>query len=109
MRDVVQNALCKIEDMVKNKQEKLKNVLSAEPARKTTLCIVKQHLKNAFNNESEEIKAEVLAAVEEMKEMKYAKIEEAKKHTEHCDKDIYISKISTILTQFFEELHEMTN
>ncbi|KAG2072843.1 hypothetical protein BDR04DRAFT_1116731 [Suillus decipiens] len=102
----------KIKDAVKTEQEELKNAPFAEPARKITLHIVKQHLKDAFNNESEEIKAEVLAAVEAMKEMRCTEIEEAKKHSEHHDKDVahsYISKITTILMQFLEELHEMTD
>ncbi|KAG1771526.1 hypothetical protein EDD22DRAFT_842759 [Suillus occidentalis] len=100
----------KVKDAVKTEQEELKKVPSAEPAKKTTLGIVKRHVKAAFDNESEEVKAEVLAAIEAMKEAKSAEIEEAKKQ-DH-DKDVmcsYISKIAAILTQFFEELHEMTD
>ncbi|KIK34950.1 hypothetical protein CY34DRAFT_97030 [Suillus luteus UH-Slu-Lm8-n1] len=100
----------KVKDAVKTEQEELKKVPFAEPAKKTTLGIVKWHVKAAFGNESEEVKAEVLAAIEAMKEVKSAEIEEAKKQ-DH-DKDVmcsYISKIAVILTQFFEELHEMTN
>ncbi|KAG2137515.1 hypothetical protein DEU56DRAFT_756091 [Suillus clintonianus] len=100
----------KVKDAVKTEQEELKKAPFAEPAKKTTLGIVKRHLKAAFKNESEEVKAEVLAAIEAMKEAKCAEIEEAKKQ-DH-DKDAmcsYISKIAAILTQFFEELHEMTD
>lgn len=76
----------KIKDAVKKEQEELKNVPSAGPANKTALNIVKQHLKEAFNNESEEVKAEVLAAVETMKETKRAAIEAVKNQCH--DKDV---------------------
>ncbi|KAG2048879.1 hypothetical protein BDR06DRAFT_1070755 [Suillus hirtellus] len=98
----------KVKDAVKKEQEELRNVPSAEPAKKTALKVVKQHLQEAFNEESEEVKVEVLAAVEVMKEAKCVEIEEAKKETHN--KEVvpsYIAKIATILTQFFEELHEM--
>ncbi|KAG2063394.1 hypothetical protein BDR04DRAFT_1123289 [Suillus decipiens] len=97
----------KVKDAVKTEQEELKKVPFAEPAKKTTLGIIKRHLKAAFNNESEEVKAEVLAAIKAMKEVKCVEIEEAKKQ-DH-DKDVCISKITVILTQFFKELHEMTD
>ncbi|KAG1805824.1 uncharacterized protein BJ212DRAFT_1303889 [Suillus subaureus] len=102
----------KIKDAVKKEQEELKNVPSTGPAKKTTLNIVKQHIKQAFNNKSEEVKAEVLAAVETMKETKCAEIEAVKNQCHDINKDValrYISKIATILTQFFKELHEMTD
>lgn len=76
----------KVKDAVKTEQEELKKAPFAEPAKKTTLGIVKRHVKAAFDNESEEVKAEVLAAIEAMKEAKSAEIEEAKKQ-DH-DKDV---------------------
>jgi hypothetical protein len=75
----------KVKDAVKTEQEELKQVLFAEPAKKTTLGIIKRHLKATFNNESEEVKAEVLAAIEAMKEVKCAEIEEAKKQDHNKD------------------------
>jgi hypothetical protein len=76
----------KVKDAVKTEQEELQKLLFTEQAKKTTLGIVKRHLKAAFNNESEEVKAEVLAAIEAMKEAKCAEIEEAKKQGH--DKDV---------------------
>jgi hypothetical protein len=76
----------KVKDAVTTEQEELKKVPSAELAKKTTLGIVKRHVKATFDNESEEVKAEVLAAIEAMKEAKSAEIEEAKKQ-DH-DKDV---------------------
>ncbi|KAG1878587.1 hypothetical protein C8R48DRAFT_768145 [Suillus tomentosus] len=96
----------KVKDAVKTEQEELKHAPFAKPANKTSLCIVRRHLKDAFDNESEEVRAEVLAAIEAMKEMKREDIEEAQK--QNHDKDVYISKIGAILSQFFEELQEMT-
>ncbi|KAG1877637.1 hypothetical protein DFJ58DRAFT_835374 [Suillus subalutaceus] len=74
-----------------------------------------QRLMEKFRNDlggskSEEVKEEVFAAVEAMKEKRCTEIEEAKK--QNHDKEVihsYISKIAVILSQFFEELHEMTN
>ncbi|KAG2054208.1 hypothetical protein BDR06DRAFT_971661 [Suillus hirtellus] len=99
----------KVKDAVKTEQEELKHAPFAKPANKTSLCIVRWHLKDAFDNESKEVRAEVLTAIEAMKEMKREDIEEAQK--QNHDKDVmyrYISKIGAILSQFFEELQEMT-
>ncbi|KAG1839352.1 hypothetical protein F4604DRAFT_1691291 [Suillus subluteus] len=98
----------KVKDAVKTEQEELKNAPFAEPAKKTALHVVKWHLKCAFDNESKEVKEEVFAAVEAMKEKRRTEIEEAEK--QNHDKEVihsYISKIAVILSQFFEELHEM--
>ncbi|KAG1884560.1 hypothetical protein F4604DRAFT_1676684 [Suillus subluteus] len=84
----------KVKDAVKTEQEELKNAPFAEPAKKTALCVVRWHLKS----------------VEAMKEKRHTEIEEAKK--QNHDKEVihsYISKIAAILSQFFEELHEMTD
>lgn len=76
----------KVKDAVKTEQEELKNAPFAEPAKKTALCVIRQHLKSVFDNESEEVKQEILAAVEAMKEKRLTEIEEAKK--QHHDKEM---------------------
>jgi hypothetical protein len=74
----------KVKDAVKTEQEELKKVLFAEPAKKTTLSL-SGISKPLSNNESEKVKAEVLAAIEAMKEVKCVEIEEAKKQDHNKD------------------------
>ncbi|KAG1846149.1 hypothetical protein C8R48DRAFT_779641 [Suillus tomentosus] len=98
----------KVKDTVKSHQDALKRDLNAVPAKKMNLYIIKEHTKMAFEGESEDVKEEVQAAIEAMKEKKCAEMEEMKKKNTSPDNAVYISKIGAILTQFFEELHQMT-
>ncbi|KAG2051603.1 hypothetical protein BDR06DRAFT_973702 [Suillus hirtellus] len=82
---------------------------SSQPVGKSSIHLIMQCTKKAFEEESEEVRAAVFAAVEAMKEKKCAKIEEVKEQSDTVSKDIYVSKITLILSQFFEELHEMTD
>ncbi|KAG2341220.1 hypothetical protein BDR05DRAFT_949822 [Suillus weaverae] len=82
---------------------------SSQPVGKSAIHLITQCTKKAFEEESEEVRAAVFAAVEAMKEKKCAEIEEVKEQSDTVSKDIYVSKIALILSRFFEELHEMTD
>ncbi|KIK34920.1 hypothetical protein CY34DRAFT_17381 [Suillus luteus UH-Slu-Lm8-n1] len=82
---------------------------SSQPVGKSSIHLITQRTKKAFEEESEDVRAAVFAAVEAMKERKRAEIEEVKEQSDTVSKDIYVSKIALILSQFFEELHEMTD
>ncbi|KAG1722237.1 hypothetical protein EDB19DRAFT_1916781 [Suillus lakei] len=81
----------------------------SQPVRKSSIHLIMQRTKKAFKEESEDVRAAVFAAVEAMKERKRAEIKEVKEQSDTVSKDIYVSKITLILSQFFEELHEMTD
>ncbi|KAG1760809.1 hypothetical protein EDD22DRAFT_954637 [Suillus occidentalis] len=82
---------------------------SSQPVGKSSIHLITQHTKTAFKEESEDVRAVVFTDVEAMKERKCAKIEEVKKQGDTVSKNIHVSEIALILSQFFEELHEMTD
>ncbi|KAG1794531.1 uncharacterized protein HD556DRAFT_1307913 [Suillus plorans] len=83
---------------------------SSKPTKESAIHVITQQTKKAFEEESEEVREKVFAAVEAMKEKKRAEIQEAREQNKSdVNKEAYISKIASILTQFFEELHEMTD
>ncbi|KAG1745666.1 hypothetical protein EDB19DRAFT_1826664 [Suillus lakei] len=98
----------KVKDTVKSEQDALKSDPNAKPAKKMNLSIIKKQTKLAFEGESNEVKEEVWAVIEAMKEKKLEEMEEIKKNSASPDNTVYISKIGAILTRFFEELHVMT-
>lgn len=55
---------------------------SSKPARGSALRVITQRTKQAFEEESEEVREKVFAAVEEMKEQRRAEIQEAKEQNQ---------------------------
>ncbi|KAG2108723.1 uncharacterized protein F5147DRAFT_652711 [Suillus discolor] len=98
----------KVKDAVKCQQDALKSDPNAKPAKKMNLSIIKEQTKLAFEGESKDVKEEIWAAIEVMKEKKRVEMDEIKKNSASLDNAVYISKIRAVLTQFFKELHLMT-
>jgi hypothetical protein len=61
---------------------------SSQPVGKSSIHLITQRTKKAFEEESEEVRAAVFAAVEAMKEKKRAEIEEVKEQSDTVSKDM---------------------
>ncbi|KAG1884519.1 hypothetical protein F4604DRAFT_1918951 [Suillus subluteus] len=95
-------------------QDKVKDAVIAEqhssskPDRKSVLGVIKQRTKQAFEEESEEVRDKVFAAVEAMKEKKCAEIQEAKEQNKSdTNKEVqtypdFTQSVMAPYTQFVE-------
>ncbi|KAG0707025.1 hypothetical protein DFH29DRAFT_871824 [Suillus ampliporus] len=75
----------KVRDSVKHEQDILKDDPDVKPVKKMNLSIIREQTKWAFTEESEDVKREVWAVVETMKEKKRAEIEEIKQKNTSLD------------------------